>query len=86
MLLAGVPIMDDDGRNLVDLLMRNGRADDVMAAAAIHKALSTSSALVVLSRDERRAILGALFDPPEGLVELRGVLLRELGIEPTPPQ
>ena len=42
--LAGIPLMDDDVRTLIDLWMRSGRAEDIFAATAIQAALSRGSA------------------------------------------
>ena len=74
--LAGIPLMDDDARTLVDLLLRVGRADDLSDAAAIERGLAVEAKLIALTTSERTAILGVLDDPPDGLAALRGVLLR----------
>ncbi len=63
---------------LVDLLLRVGCADDLSAAAAIENGVRDSVKLVALNPAERNAVLAVLDDyPPEGLAELRGILLRD---------
>ena len=74
MRLYGVEVNEDDCIILIDLLLRVGRADDHSAAAVIDRGLSAGSIMIPLSLLERDAILSVLDDPPEGLVELRGVL------------
>jgi hypothetical protein len=59
---------------LIDLLLRVGREVDHTAAAAIDRGLSLQAKLIALSPFERDTILSILDDPPDGLVELRGVL------------
>ena len=75
--LAGVQVRDED---LLDLawLLRNGGFNDT--ADALIVALEAEQALVALSIADREAILRTLDDPPIGLAELRGVLLRELRV------
>lgn len=60
----------------VDLLLRVGRAGDLSAAAAIERALAIDGKLIALTPAERVATLGVLDDPPDGLAELRGLLMR----------
>ncbi len=81
MRLAGIPINEAARKTLVDLLLRVGRADDLMAAAAIEQGLVVDATTVALSDIDRRAILGVLDDPPDGgLVELRGEIARDYRI------
>lgn len=77
--MAGVKVALEDARTLVDLLMRVGRAIDLVAAEAIDRALESDADLVGLNIAMRRAILHVLDDPPPGLCELRGALLRQHG-------
>jgi hypothetical protein len=74
MRLYGVEVSEDDCIILIDLLLRVGRAVDHTAAAAIDRGISVQAKIIALSPSERDAILSVLDDPPEGLVELRGVL------------
>ena len=74
MMLAGIPVRDPDVLDLAWLL-RNAGFDDT--AEALIVALEAEQALVALSIADREAMLKTLDDPPIGLAELRGVLLRE---------
>lgn len=51
--------------------------DDFSAATAIEDGLEIEAQLIALTPSERTAILRVLDDPPDGLAELRGVLLRD---------
>ena len=73
-MLAGIPVRDPDVLDLAWLL-RNAGFDDTAEALII--ALEAEQALVALSITDREAILRTLDEPPDGLAELRGVLLRE---------
>lgn len=54
--LAGIPIAYDDCRTLVDLLMRVGRADDLVAAASIEQGIAQDSlSLLLLPRSGERS-------------------------------
>jgi hypothetical protein len=75
--LCDIPVTDAAAGTLIDLLHASGRADDLSAARIIQNALSRKALSAPLTPDERDAILSALEDPPEGLVELRGVLARD---------
>jgi hypothetical protein len=74
MRLYGVEVSEDDCIILIDLLLRVGREVDHTAAAAIDRGISVQATMIALSPAERDAILSVLDDPPEGLVELHGVL------------
>jgi hypothetical protein len=74
MRIVGVQVRDEDVLDLAWLL-RNGGFDDT--ADALIVALEAEQALVALSIADREAMLRTLDDPPIGLAELRGVLLRE---------
>lgn len=50
---------------------------DEVSAATLRRALETEVKILALTIDDRERILRALGDPPDGLAELRGVLLRE---------
>lgn len=68
------PVTRSDAWWLVDQLRIVGRADDAIAAAAIEHALNDESRAVTLTERQWAAVLGALHDPPPGLVRLRGAL------------
>jgi hypothetical protein len=74
MYVAGVRVRDEDVLDLARLLYDAGFDD---AAEAIVDALETEEEIVGLSIQDREAILRTLDDPPDGLSQLRGVLLRE---------
>jgi hypothetical protein len=75
MMLNGLPVpsyaVDDE---LADLVRAAG-ADEL--AHRLERALETEVKLVALTLDERALMLSALEDPPEGLAELRAVLLAD---------
>ena len=77
MRLYGIPIQDDDLRRLIFRLVRFGHAKDVDLASRIGWGITSETALLALSAQERDAILRVLDNPPAGLVELRGVLARD---------
>jgi hypothetical protein len=70
-LLAGLPVRDE----LVLELARLVGDDD--PASKLEDAYSREVRVLALSFSDRDLILAALEDPPPGLEELRGVLLRE---------
>lgn len=74
--LYGVPVSADDARQLVDRLYQDAHADAVSAALVVEKGLDRELYAVALTREQRTAVLGVLDEPPEGLAELRGRLLR----------
>jgi hypothetical protein len=74
MMLAGIPVSNQDVLELAGLLWNAGFDD---TAEALTVALEAEQALVALSIADREAILRTLDDPPIGLAELHGVLLRE---------
>jgi hypothetical protein len=75
--ILGIPVTDDDARHLVATLAVEGIPDALTAAGQITKGFERGLYAVALSREERTAVLACLEDPPDGLAELRGVLLRE---------
>ena len=75
--LLGIPVSDDDCRHLIATLLVEGTPDALSAAAMITKGVDRDLYAVGLSRPERTAVLACLEDPPAGLVELCGVLMRE---------
>jgi len=77
MRMAGVSVCEADCRTLVDLLHRVGRDDDLRLAARIDRGFEREIRILALSVAERDRLLGVLNDPPDGLVELRGVLVGE---------
>ena len=72
MYLAGVPVRDDAILELARLL-----DDDPQLATRLEDAWSRDIRVFALTIPERETIIRALDDPPAGLEELRGVLLRE---------
>ena len=72
MMLAGVPVFADAVADLADTVRATG-ADEL--ADRLEVALGDGVALLALTLDERSIILGALEEPPDGLAELRAVLL-----------
>jgi hypothetical protein len=77
--ILGIPVTDDDARSLVAALLVEGTPDAMSAAAMLTKGVERNLYAVGLSPGERAAVLACLEDPSGGLVELRGVLLREHG-------
>ena len=75
--LFDVPVAKEDARSLVATLLADDHPHSAEAAATIAHGLELGASLVALTPEERDAILAALEDPPEGLVELRGVLMRD---------
>jgi hypothetical protein len=73
MMLAGVPVLADAVANLVETIRATG-ADEL--ADRLEQALEDDK-LLALTIEERAIILAALEDPPDGLTELRAVLLNE---------
>ena len=69
--LAGVPIQDELVLELARLV------DDPVLAARLEDAYGSMTKLLALTIPERETIIRALDDPPDGLEELRAVLLRE---------
>jgi hypothetical protein len=55
----------------------SGRPRRCVGADRLERALEDDVKLLALTIDERAIILGQLEDPPDGLAELRGVLLNE---------
>ncbi len=74
MMLAGIPVADKDVLELARLL-RGVEFEEV--AARLEGAWDAETKVVALTVGERESILRVLDDPPAGLAELRGVLLRE---------
>ena len=65
---------DEHVRALVALLDDPGASD---VAETLTVALDAERTIVALTVPDREAILSVIDDPPDGLAELRGVLLRE---------
>ena len=75
--LLGIPISADDARHhLMATLIADGTPDALTAAGQITKRVERDLYAVGLTPGERAAVLACLEDPPDGLVELRGVLMR----------
>ena len=73
MMLAGIPVRDQDVLELARLLRDCGFDD---TAEKLEDGYDVETKVLALTIDDREAILRALDDPPDGLAELRGVLLR----------
>jgi hypothetical protein len=69
-MLAGIPVEAELVRELIDRV-------DEPTEGQLEGALDARRAVVALTIHDRERILRALEDCPEGLAELRGVLLRE---------
>ena len=74
MRLAGASVREENVAVLAEFLFAAGFEE---TGDALLVALDAQQDLVALSIADREAILRVLDDPPDGLVELRGVLLRE---------
>jgi hypothetical protein len=72
--LAGIAIPDQDVLQLA-LLLRKAGFDET--AERLEDACDVETKILALTIGERDQIIRAFDDPPEGLAELRGVLLRE---------
>jgi len=73
-MLAGVAV-DATATSELATMVRAAGADDV--ADRLDQALADEVKLLALTIDERAVILNALDDPPDGLAELRAVLVNE---------
>ena len=73
-MLAGIPFPADSTAELATMVRAAG-ADEL--ADRRERALADQVNLLALTIDERAVILDQLEDPPEGLAELRAVLLGE---------
>jgi hypothetical protein len=73
-MLAGIPVRDQDVLELARLLREAGFDEP---AEKLERAWDVESKVLALTIEDRERILRVLDDPPEGLAELRGVLLRE---------
>lgn len=74
MMLAGLPV-PPDAVDKVATLVRSAGADAL--ADRLERAFDHGVALLALTTNERTIVLAALEDPPDGLSELRAVLLNE---------
>lgn len=74
MMLCGIPV---DESHVVELagMLRDAGHDDT--SARLERAQERQTKLLALSIDEREQILSVLLECPDGLAELRGVLLQE---------
>ncbi len=76
MRVAGIEVSGNDGRTLVDLLLRIGRDGDLSLAHRIERGFSRQNPTLELSNTERDHLLGVLDDPATpGLAKLRAVLV-----------
>ena len=73
-MLAGVPVSADSVAELASIVRASG-ADEL--ADRVDQALDDQVRLLALTIDERAIILDQLEDPPDGLAQLRAVLLNE---------
>jgi hypothetical protein len=77
MLLYGVPVSPDDAGWIVARLYADAHSDAVAAAHIIEIGIDRELYAIALTPAHRDAILRHLVDPPEGLAELHGTLLRD---------
>jgi hypothetical protein len=82
MRVVDVEVSGNDGRTLVDLLLRIGRDADLALAHRIERGFSRQNPILELTPTEHGHLLGVLIDPPPGLVELRDRLADD-NSEPT---
>jgi hypothetical protein len=75
--LYGVSVSAENARHIVATLILDGSPDALAAAEMINKGVDRDLYAVALTPAMRDAMLSVLEDPPEGLVELRGVLPRD---------
>ena len=74
MMLAGVPVADSAVAELAWFVRDAGAVE---FADRLERAVTDGVRLLALTIDERAIILAQLEDPPDGLAELRGVLMNE---------
>jgi hypothetical protein len=72
--MAGVPVSEDDARNLVTTLVSDGTPQALSLADRLTTCLEMSVRMMALDPQERDTLLAVLEDPPESLAELRGKL------------
>jgi hypothetical protein len=77
-MLAGIPVPAAASAELTAMVRAAG-ADDL--AERLDQALDDDVKLLALTIDERAIILATLEEPPDGLAELRGVLMNEARME-----
>ena len=73
-MLAGVPVTADSTAELVSIVRTAGAVE---LADLLERALDDQVKLLALTIDECAIIISQLEDPPDGLAELRAVLLSE---------
>jgi hypothetical protein len=74
--LAGLPINPESIEWLIRKLAHDGTDDCREAAAVLKKAAINATVIVALTSQNRAAILSVLIDTPEGLGDLRQLMLR----------
>ena len=74
MMLAGLPVAAESVAELASMVRAEG-GDDL--ADRLDRALAADVKLLALSINDRAIALAAIEDPPDGLAELRGVLMNE---------
>ena len=77
MRIHGARVADQDARRLVASLIATNWPDARAAAFRIARGLDRKIPEVTLEPAERDAVLRALVDPPDALVDLRGALARD---------
>lgn len=77
MRIRGVPVSNEGVRALVATLYADGHDVARELAGRLIRCLDTGVVLVGLDDGEADALLSVLEDPPDGLVELRGKLMRD---------
>ncbi len=69
--IAGIPV------RVALVLELAGLVDDEELASKLRRAVENETRVLATDDGERDELLLALVEPPEGLAELRGVLMRE---------
>jgi hypothetical protein len=75
--LCGAVVGSDEMADLIRTLLDDGDADCVAAADKILAGIGEGRLSFDLDQAQRDAVLGVLNDPPDGLLELRGILARD---------
>jgi hypothetical protein len=75
--LCGIPITDQDARELIASLVADGGPDTTEAAQQIGRALAQAHPTVELTPAHRDAILSVIEHRLDGLTALRGALVRD---------
>lgn len=75
--MAGIPVSEDDARNIVTTLVSDGTPHAIALADRLTTCLEMNVRVMALDVWERTTLLAVLEDPPETFAELRGALARD---------